>query len=509
MSEQKSRPTAAETLAANLAADEQPTVFTHHDGSDSDTELSTIDGFDDDNTNDQMAEVKNELLNEKENTDITDSDNKTKKESSEGPNYLSSLNLNNALLNNQNLLTPSSSSLSGNSSLLQAQSSLLLQQALHANLSSPGNGISPSSSKLGNLPSNLQAQISALQSSNGNTSNFNYSQSSYPSMQSQLAQAALALRSNPNAASNPLYNILNKGFPYPSSQLEFAQLEAERSHLKRKREEEERKRQEEEKPHVKKPLNAFMLYMKEQRQKVVQECTLKESAAINQILGRKWHSLSKEEQQKYYDKAREAREKHNALYPQWSARDNYGKKKKRKKEQRGVTDANQAKKCRAIYGLDAQHLWCAPCRRKKKCIRFMDDEDRLNMEQGYGHMGMMGMTGMNGMGAMNGLQGLHSIFPWKISSLTVTSMQLPSNSSNEPTNTPLLSQQQELLNNSSSSRPPLSDQTSLPTAVPTLLLPDHLSSLAITQPQLTQVTKLQSDNNNPQENLIQQPPTPV
>lgn len=157
-------------------------------------------------------------------------------------------------------------------------------------------------------------------------------------MQSQLAQAALALRANPNASSNPLYNILNKGFPYPTSQLEFAQLEAERSHLKRKREEEERKRQEEEKPHVKKPLNAFMLYMKEQRQKVVQECTLKESAAINQILGRKWHSLSKEEQQKYYDKAREAREKHNQLYPQWSARDNYGKKKKRKKEQRGVQD---------------------------------------------------------------------------------------------------------------------------------------------------------------------------
>ena len=57
------------------------------------------------------------------------------------------------------------------------------------------------------------------------------------------------------------------------------------------------------KPHIKKPLNAFMLYMKvrilnvvlcfqtfslqEMRPKVVAECTLKESAAINQILGRK------------------------------------------------------------------------------------------------------------------------------------------------------------------------------------------------------------------------------
>ena len=44
---------------------------------------------------------------------------------------------------------------------------------------------------------------------------------------------------------------------------------------------------EKKKPHIKKPLNAFMLYMKEMRAKVVAECTLKESAAINQILGRR------------------------------------------------------------------------------------------------------------------------------------------------------------------------------------------------------------------------------
>ena len=42
--------------------------------------------------------------------------------------------------------------------------------------------------------------------------------------------------------------------------------------------------------HIKKPLNAFMLFMKEMRAKVVDECTLKESAAINQVLGRKVQS---------------------------------------------------------------------------------------------------------------------------------------------------------------------------------------------------------------------------
>ncbi|XP_040270491.1 transcription factor 7-like 1 isoform X1 [Bufo bufo] len=97
------------------------------------------------------------------------------------------------------------------------------------------------------------------------------------------------------------------------------------------------KKEEEKKPHVKKPLNAFMLYMKEMRAKVVAECTLKESAAINQILGRRWHSLSREEQAKYYELARKERQLHSQLYPTWSARDNYdvmfqGKRKKRKRE---------------------------------------------------------------------------------------------------------------------------------------------------------------------------------
>uniref|UniRef100_A0A673XV21 Transcription factor 7 like 2 n=1 Tax=Salmo trutta TaxID=8032 RepID=A0A673XV21_SALTR len=92
--------------------------------------------------------------------------------------------------------------------------------------------------------------------------------------------------------------------------------------------EDEKKKQ----PHIKKPLNAFMLYMKEMRAKVVAECTLKESAAINQILGRRWHALTREEQAKYYELARKERQLHMQLYPGWSARDNYGKKKKRKRD---------------------------------------------------------------------------------------------------------------------------------------------------------------------------------
>uniref|UniRef100_U5ENY3 dTCF n=1 Tax=Corethrella appendiculata TaxID=1370023 RepID=U5ENY3_9DIPT len=148
------------------------------------------------------------------------------------------------------------------------------------------------------------------------------------------------------------------------------------------------------KPHIKKPLNAFMLYMKEMRAKVVAECTLKESAAINQILGRKWHSLSREEQSIYYDKARQERQLHMELYPGWSARDNYGygsKKKKRKKD-RSPADSggNNLKKCRARYGLDQQTQWCKPCRRKKKCIRYKEAEQEDTPHMSDDNLGSCG-----------------------------------------------------------------------------------------------------------------------
>ncbi|KAL8592706.1 hypothetical protein ACOMHN_037646 [Nucella lapillus] len=142
---------------------------------------------------------------------------------------------------------------------------------------------------------------------------------------------------------------------------------------------------EKKKNYVKKPLNAFMLFMKEMRPKVIAECTLRESSAINQILGRKWHALDRSEQSKYYDMARKEKDLHTQLYPGWSARDNYAmhqKKKKRKKSESspmrenkdGTAECPNAKKCRARYGMEQQSQWCKPCRRKKKCIRYLRED---------------------------------------------------------------------------------------------------------------------------------------
>ncbi|XP_053520481.1 transcription factor 7-like 1 isoform X2 [Artibeus jamaicensis] len=126
------------------------------------------------------------------------------------------------------------------------------------------------------------------------------------------------------------------------------------------------KKEEEKKPHVKKPLNAFMLYMKEMRAKVVAECTLKESAAINQILGRKWHNLSREEQAKYYELARKERQLHSQLYPTWSARDNYGKKKKRKREKQ-LSQTQSQQQVQEAEGTLAS-------KSKKPCVQYLPPE---------------------------------------------------------------------------------------------------------------------------------------
>ncbi|RMC11383.1 hypothetical protein DUI87_11502 [Hirundo rustica rustica] len=176
----------------------------------------------------------------------------------------------------------------------------------------------------------------------------------------------------------PHHSLHTTGIPHPAIVTPTVKQESSQSDvgsLHSSKHQDSKKEEEKKKPHIKKPLNAFMLYMKEMRAKVVAECTLKESAAINQILGRRWHALSREEQAKYYELARKERQLHMQLYPGWSARDNYGKKKKRKRDkQPGETnDANTPKKCRALFGLDRQSLWCKPCRRAKlrHILRFL------------------------------------------------------------------------------------------------------------------------------------------
>lgn len=62
-----------------------------------------------------------------------------------------------------------------------------------------------------------------------------------------------------------------------------------------------------------------------------------------------WHALSREEQAKYYELARKERQLHMQLYPGWSARDNYGKKKKRKREKLQESTSGTGPRMTAAY----------------------------------------------------------------------------------------------------------------------------------------------------------------
>ncbi|XP_028275828.1 transcription factor 7-like 2 [Parambassis ranga] len=95
-------------------------------------------------------------------------------------------------------------------------------------------------------------------------------------------------------------------------------------------------------PHIKKPRNAFMLFLNEQRPKVSAEKGMKSSAAVNAAVGQMWKSLSKEEQAKYYEEAEVERRLHAQLYPNWSSADNYGKKRKRVRSRTPATTGKYA-----------------------------------------------------------------------------------------------------------------------------------------------------------------------
>lgn len=65
---------------------------------------------------------------------------------------------------------------------------------------------------------------------------------------------------------------------------------------------------------IKKPMNAFMIYMKDTREKVSKEYTVKESALVNQILAKKWNEMSEEDRKPFFEKAKEAKRLHQEKY---------------------------------------------------------------------------------------------------------------------------------------------------------------------------------------------------
>ncbi|XP_057696058.1 transcription factor 7-like 1-B [Corythoichthys intestinalis] len=85
------------------------------------------------------------------------------------------------------------------------------------------------------------------------------------------------------------------------------------------------------KTYIKKPLNAFMLYAKEQRPFVKMIYADKDSGTVNKLLGQMWQALQVSEKAVYFEEAQRLEREHVIKYPNWSAKDNYGKSKRTKR----------------------------------------------------------------------------------------------------------------------------------------------------------------------------------
>ncbi|KAM9323173.1 uncharacterized protein KZ484_021295 [Pholidichthys leucotaenia] len=88
----------------------------------------------------------------------------------------------------------------------------------------------------------------------------------------------------------------------------------------------------EESGYVKKPPNAFMIFLREQRPLLKAELNCKFSSTLNVILGERWRSLSREQKARYFELAEKEKLLHEQKYPNWSPIQNHGKKRKRNKD---------------------------------------------------------------------------------------------------------------------------------------------------------------------------------
>ncbi|KAM8822154.1 uncharacterized protein ACB058_021639 [Synchiropus picturatus] len=84
-------------------------------------------------------------------------------------------------------------------------------------------------------------------------------------------------------------------------------------------------------PYIRRPPNAFMIFMRENREHVTATFKPKHSVEAHSILGHMWKSMTSEQQHRYYLLAAEERRKHEERHPNWSSKDNYGRKVKSKR----------------------------------------------------------------------------------------------------------------------------------------------------------------------------------
>ncbi|XP_077478297.1 transcription factor 7-like 1 isoform X2 [Stigmatopora argus] len=95
-------------------------------------------------------------------------------------------------------------------------------------------------------------------------------------------------------------------------------------------------------PGVKKPPNAFMCFLREQRLAMKTQLENMDSAAVNKLLAQLWTSLNKEQQAKYYEQAFVQKKLHEQMSSEASSGDQDKSQGPKNKRQRVSTAHNEA-----------------------------------------------------------------------------------------------------------------------------------------------------------------------